>query len=36
MKKKTKKLILRVLVWIATIIILLFFVGSGIITILGR
>ena len=36
MKKKTKQKILRVLVWIVTIIILLFFIGGGIITILGR
>lgn len=36
MKKKTKRLIERILVWIATIIILLFFVGGGIITILSR
>lgn len=36
MKKKTKQKILRVLVWIVTIIILMFFIGGGIITILGR
>ncbi len=36
MKKKTKTLVLRALVWIGLILIVLFFVGGGILTILGR
>ena len=36
MKKKTKKTILRILVWLGLIVIVLFFVGGGILQILGR